>query len=198
MTISSIFSLAPNVAQQSILKSAGHHFRVASSLPINMLTITSSPLFSMDPSCQVLVRTNPCAGAPGSPARSANQGKETGTPPRIACPSFQIELGLRYKTSTVPLGIHEVTCAPCRYISPSPAGTETSTFARPPLPGTTLAAPAMPNRRSISDIASGETKRLLPDVTMCGTSLLGRLFEVAAESETHRGEDLVLVIGFAA
>src|ERR1700756_3201989 len=104
----------------------------------------------MDSSCQPFVRANPCAGAFGSSALARNHGKQIGIPPRIAWPSCQRDFVLRKRTSSFPAGFHEVTCAPCRYISPSAREPVIRIRGRPPLPSQILATLGIPKRRSSS------------------------------------------------
>ncbi len=137
-----------------------------------MLTVTASPACTIDSSCHAVVRTNPCAGAPGVSVLSANQGKQMGTPPRMGRPSSQRDLELTKRTSSGPRplspasppveegrvrgprGCHEVTCAPCRYISAAASRVVMATLTSPPFPSTTLAMPGIPNRRSNSAMAA--------------------------------------------
>src|SRR5262249_55991111 len=101
-----------NGARCTRRKSGGHHLCLPSSLSVNMLTVTASPTCAIDSSCHAAVRTNPCAGAAALSALPANQGKQIGTPPRIASPCFQRDCELRKSTSSPPAGVQEVTCAP--------------------------------------------------------------------------------------
>src|SRR5450755_5023347 len=117
-----------------------------------MLTVTASPESEMASSCHDFVRTNPCAGALGLSALSPNHGKQIGTPPRIAMPSCQRDFELTKSTSSAPAGFHEVTWAPCKYISPLAAGEVTHTFGKPPLPATTWAMRGIPKPRLSSAI----------------------------------------------
>ena len=142
----------PNVARWTRRKSAGHHRFVLSSLSVNMLIEIASPRRSIDSTSHALVRTNPWAGAAGSSDFARNQGKQMGMPPRMAWPSSHCEHELRKRTSSAPAGFHEVTCAPCRYISPDPAGEVIDTFGSPPLPARISARPGIPKRRFSSVI----------------------------------------------
>src|SRR5262249_47464720 len=99
-----------------------------------MLTVTAPPTCAIDSSCHAFVRTNPCAGAVGSSALPPNQGKQTGTPPRIAWPPFHRDCELRKNTSCWPAGFQEVTCAPCRYISPRTSEEVMLTLGKPLFP----------------------------------------------------------------
>src|SRR5262249_19876510 len=121
----------PNVARYTRRNSAGHHFLVVSSLSVNMLTITASPSCTIASSCQAFARTKPCAGALVSPTLSPNHGKQIGTPPRIAWPCSHCDCELTKSTSSPPSGFQEVTCAPCRYISPTAAGEVMRTWGDP-------------------------------------------------------------------
>src|SRR5271154_2390026 len=119
-----------------------------------MLTTTPLLLSTMDASCHAFVRTNPCAGACGSSTLPRNQGKQIGIPPRMATPSCQRDFVLRNSTSPVLAGFQDVTCAPCRYISPSHEDDVICTRGIAPLPPQTLARFGIPNRRSSSAIVS--------------------------------------------
>src|ERR1019366_6140159 len=112
-------------------KSAGHHRLVLSSLSVNMLIAIALPRCTIDSSRHAFVRTNPWAGALGSSDFARNQGKQMGMPPRMAWPSSHRECELRKRTSSAPAGFHEVTCAPCRYISPAAVGDAIDTFGNP-------------------------------------------------------------------
>src|SRR5262245_50290802 len=118
-----------------------------------MLTLTAPPTCSIDSSSHDFARTKPCAGALGSSALVPNHGKHTGTPPRIARPCSHRDFELRKSTSSAPAGFQEVTCAPCRYISPTASGETTRTLGNPPFPSTTWAMPGISNRRWDSAIA---------------------------------------------
>src|SRR5262249_34042306 len=122
--------------------------RVCSLLSIDMLTRAHAAFSTMESACQLLVRTNPCAGAVGSSALARNHGKQIGIPPRIAWPSCQRDVVLRKRTSPCPVGSQEVTSAPCRYISPSTCEPVIWIRGRPPLPPRILATPGIPKRRS--------------------------------------------------
>src|SRR5712675_195380 len=111
-----------------------------------MLTVTASPACAIDSSCHAFVLTKPCAGALGSSALPPNQGKQIGTPPRIAYPCSHRDCELTNSTSSLPVGFQEVTWAPCRYISPAASGPVILTFCNPPFPSTTDATPGISNR----------------------------------------------------
>src|SRR5208283_3039281 len=81
-----------------------------------------------------------------------NQGKQMGTPPRMARPSAHLDAALTNSTSSAPRGFHEVTSDPSRYISPAVPATLTPTFGSPPFPSSTRAALDIPKRRSNSAI----------------------------------------------
>src|SRR6266566_2081656 len=120
----------------------------------------------MDSICHVFVRANPCAGARRSSPFARNQGKQIGMPPRIAWPSCQCDFVLTKSTSSLPAGFHEVTWAPCRYISPLPKVLVICTCGSPPLPSHTFATPGIPNLLSSS--AATETVCIFEDLVHRG------------------------------
>src|SRR5580704_6928769 len=115
-----------------------------------MVTVTWPALSTIPASCHAFVRTTPCAGAFGSSVLPRNQGKQTGMPPRMACPSSQRDFVLTKINSSPPTGFQDVTCAPWRYISPSAREEVICTRGIAPFPSHTLAIPGTPNWRSSS------------------------------------------------
>src|SRR6516225_5814328 len=76
--------LLAEAARSTKRNSAGHHFFVASSLSVDMLTIIVPATSAIESSAQAFVRTNPWSGAFGLSALCANHGKHIGMPPRMA------------------------------------------------------------------------------------------------------------------
>src|SRR6516162_974343 len=134
VTSSSTVSSLPKAARSTKRNSAGHHFLAATSLSLDMVTLIVPATSAIESSCQAFVRTTPWSGASGLSALCANQGKQIGIPPRIACPSSQRDCELRKSTSSSPAGLHEVTCPPCRYISAIHAGEVIRTLRSPLFP----------------------------------------------------------------
>ena len=60
------------------------------------------------------MRAKPCIGASGAPAFGPNQGKQTGTPPRIGLPASKRLSPLIHSTGFSPFGWKWATCAPWR------------------------------------------------------------------------------------
>src|SRR5579872_1018080 len=91
------------------------------------------------------VRAKPCCGASLAVRCGPNQGKMSGTPPRIAVPGANTLFGLMKITGRLPAGSQRVTCAPCKTTSPVIPSTETTALTRPFPAVAKSSFPAIPN-----------------------------------------------------
>ena len=106
------------VAEEEIVGPLGAGFGVAFE---DKETTTPAGDGVMDSRDHSMRRAKPCMGEAGLPwagrgslARGPNQGKQRGTPPRMALPCCQADLLLRKRTSSAPLGRQAATWAPWR------------------------------------------------------------------------------------